>query len=629
MTRMGRAWLLVFLAGAGCGTESPESSCLPPNRVIGERCVAPGVQDDGCAAGSLGREDGSCQAAGVPAALCAAGFVHDGDAACEPILPAEPCPKGQMAVPGESSCRLVAPCGAGKWGDIPVDGATVHVDASYAGGSSDGSAQRPWSSIGAAVAAAAPGALIAIAAGSYVEDVLVEAPLRLVGVCPDLVELVATGAASSALSFRPASGGSELRGIAVTGNAVGIVVFGAQGALLEDLWVHDTPRRGIDITGFGDQTSATVRNVLVEGTREDGIFVWGASATLAGVVVRHTLPRTSDQTYGDGVSVLANTIRPADVTIETSLVDENHDSGIYVVGSRATLEGVVIRRTLPQASDGLFGRGISAEPDDVSSLAPTIAVTSSLVEDNYDYGVFASGAETTLDGVVVRRTWPRQSDQAYGRPIGIQRYTNPNALAVIRSSLVEDGYGIGIHASGVQLTIEGVSIRRIAPEAIDGLGGRGISVEIDPSLTPSTAVIAGAVIEDCHEFGVLLTGSTATLDAVLVRSTSARPIDGNFGDGLTVVEALVDFERVGGALVAHSRIEQSARAGVGNFGSDVAIDRTALSCNGFDIDGEAIADLQYAFDNLGGNGCGCPDATGECIARSSGLRAPEVLVDGP
>jgi len=166
---------LVLAAALGCGGEDDASpqptdgACLPPNRLVGDQCLEPGVQDNGCPAGTLGLDDGTCQPAGVPPELCAEGFVHDGDAACEPILPADPCPKGLMALPGETACRPVMDCGAGTWGDIPVDGETIYVDGSYLGGDSDGSQQKPWTTISAAVAAAPAGALVAVAAGSYVE----------------------------------------------------------------------------------------------------------------------------------------------------------------------------------------------------------------------------------------------------------------------------------------------------------------------------------------------------------------------------------------------------------------------------------------------------------------------------
>ena len=36
-----------------------------------------------------------------------------------------------MALPGETECREIMTCGAGRWGDIPLDATTVYVDWSY------------------------------------------------------------------------------------------------------------------------------------------------------------------------------------------------------------------------------------------------------------------------------------------------------------------------------------------------------------------------------------------------------------------------------------------------------------------------------------------------------------------
>src|SRR5262245_23311258 len=187
-----RSAVLLIAVAVGCGggeSGSPEPEvCSPPNRVAGGRCLEPGVADDGCAAGSLGLADGSCQPAGVPPGMCGEGFTHDGDVGCDPVLPAQPCTRGQMAVPGETECHVVAPCAAGTWGDIVVDGDTEFVDQSFAG-SSDGSMAAPWKTIGDAVGNATDGSLVAIAQGSYVEDVGVSGKtLRVRGVCPERVE---------------------------------------------------------------------------------------------------------------------------------------------------------------------------------------------------------------------------------------------------------------------------------------------------------------------------------------------------------------------------------------------------------------------------------------------------------
>ncbi|MBW2457049.1 MAG: hypothetical protein JRI68_21215, partial [Deltaproteobacteria bacterium] len=204
----------------GCGGDevepgsTPEDECTPPDRLTDDgRCIEPGVQNDGCPAGTLGLDDGSCQPAGIPTEMCADGFEPAGQG-CEPILPPEPCPKGLMALPGETICRSVMPCGSGKWGDLPVDASTEHVDASYAGGDSDGSAAKPWTTIGEALATAEPDVLIAIAEGSYAEDVVVSGKrVKLWGVCPEKVEVLGTGAELAAVVILASADGTEVGGL--------------------------------------------------------------------------------------------------------------------------------------------------------------------------------------------------------------------------------------------------------------------------------------------------------------------------------------------------------------------------------------------------------------------------------
>src|SRR4030095_6383047 len=95
--------------------------------------------------------DGSCIRPGVLPDGCAEGFAHDGEYGCDPIVPPDACPLGLMAVPGETPACPVSPCGAGRWGDIPVDANTIYVDGTYAGLDSDGSEARPWTTVSDAV----------------------------------------------------------------------------------------------------------------------------------------------------------------------------------------------------------------------------------------------------------------------------------------------------------------------------------------------------------------------------------------------------------------------------------------------------------------------------------------------
>ncbi|HZO15530.1 MAG TPA: hypothetical protein VFB62_19795, partial [Polyangiaceae bacterium] len=240
--------------------------------------------------------DGSCIRPGIGPDECGAGFAHDGEYGCAPVLPAEPCAPGLMAVPGDAACRPVMPCGAGTWGDIPIDATTVYVDQSYVGADSDGSATKPWARIGDAISGAAPGALIAIAQGSYVGDLRISGKLlRLWGVCPEKVEVVGDIEGGAAVGILNLAEGTEVHGIALRGPSFGVVVTGSREVVLDRLWVHHTGSRGIAVQRDLGPTAATVTSSLVEQCHDAGVRFSGSEGRVEGTLVRETQPRSSDQ----------------------------------------------------------------------------------------------------------------------------------------------------------------------------------------------------------------------------------------------------------------------------------------------------------------------------------------------
>lgn len=186
---------VIALLVAGCSSaDGPPDIGLPdagPPDAGPQPCAAGELaRDDGtcqpaglppemrCPPGELPLDNGTCQKAGVPPSDCAAGFLPDGKDGCEPILPPNPCAVGEMAIPGDTECHEVAPCGSDTWGDIPVEANTQFVDQAYSGGNSNGTQADPWITIQEAVDAAAPGAIVAVAAGSYEQDVWIQSFCR-------------------------------------------------------------------------------------------------------------------------------------------------------------------------------------------------------------------------------------------------------------------------------------------------------------------------------------------------------------------------------------------------------------------------------------------------------------------
>jgi uncharacterized protein DUF1565 len=617
--QLARYGLLVLLLGCAADETAPqEGACLSPNRLVDDRCVEPGVQDDGCPAGAFALSDGTCRAAGVPAELCAEGFVHDGDANCEPTLPPEVCPAGQIALPGDMACRPVMSCGSGTWGDIPVEPNSVYVDSAYTGADSDGSTTKPWTTLAQAITAAPAGALIAVAAGRYAEDVMVQKHVRIWGVCPERVELAGSLAALGAIDFRAGASTSELHGVALTSMTIGIVLSGVEEVLLDRVWVHDAYDRGVNVQGNLGPTSVTLRDSLIEKNHNVGVYLNGANVTLERVIIRGTLPRPSDGGAGRGLGIEGMTT----ALVQSSIVEGNHELGVNVLGANATFEGTIVRDTRPRPSDQHGGRGINIQ-DDIG-LRPNVNLRSSLIERNHDVGIAASGGNTTLEGVTVRDTQPRAYDQFYSAGIMLQPHPQMGgrATGLVRSSLVHRNYVVGISAEAADLTLEGVLVRGQLPQPGYELHGWGMTIHSDiDDLTPSIALVRGSLVEQNHVMGLAVTGSSVAVEALLVRNTLPNLSNGQHGDGILVQPSIEGA--ASDVSVTSSRVEQNSRTGLVNAGTHVPVGTSALLCNLFDLEGEELNGSPFSFDNLGGNACGCPQPSAECVVKTIGVSPPE------
>jgi hypothetical protein len=78
------------------------------------------------------------------------------------------------------------------------------------------------------------------------------------------------------------------------------------------------------------------------------------------------------------------------------------------------------------------------------------------------------------------------------------------------------------------------------------------------------------------------------------------------------------------ATIISSRIEESARSALASFGATVALGGNVFACAPIDINVETYEGQPYVTNNLGGNGCGCPDIH-DCKAQSANLAPPAPL----
>jgi hypothetical protein len=288
-----------------------------------------------------------------------------------------------MAIPGETECREVAPCGDGDYGDIPVDGTTQFVNTAYAGDDSDGTQQRPWTTIGEGVEAAAPGDIVAVAAGIYPETLTIEKRVRLWGRCPALVELTGTEAATIQILDGGASA-TEIRDLSVNGTSCGICMNGAHDVLIDRVWVHDTGDSAIGIYGTIAKTEgAKVSRSLVEQVQRIGIGVQGSNATVEATVIR-------DVSKTDlAIGLIAEPgypehgYRAASLVTSRSVVERPGEFGVAIASSQATIESTVIREA------ALVGFQIEYYPDPEPPARATIRA--SIIERSVEIGAAALG----------------------------------------------------------------------------------------------------------------------------------------------------------------------------------------------------------------------------------------------
>ncbi len=447
---------MVWLSLA-CGAEPT----TPPSDVGGSGGTGgSGGSPETCSPGAIEGADGICHQAGIDPEDCPVGF-EPIDSACLPVLPAETCPKGLMALAGETTCRAVAPCGAGTWGDIPVETNTEHVDPSYAGGGSDGSASTPWTTISAAIAAADSGAIVALAAGSYGAVSLQGKALRLWGRCPEMVEIVGGANDTAAVFIREGADGSELRDLAITGSSIGLLLSGSLAVLADRVWIHDLGSRAVNVEITLGPTALTVARSLVEEAVEFGIQFSGVEGAVVDTVVRD-VSRLGNSMFGRGINIQpsqADDIRAA-VMVEGALIERTHEAGMFIASSDASVENTVIRDI--QAGTQGDARGINIQDKNLTGDPASVTVSGVFIDRTRVVGLYVAGSEADIEHVFVRDTQPNDAGiGGIGISFELNQITDHLASGVIRASVIENSVASGANLSASQVAITGLLVRGV------------------------------------------------------------------------------------------------------------------------------------------------------------------------
>jgi len=526
--------------------------------------------------------DASCIPVGPRS--CPAGSRSDGKGSCEATLPSAPCPEGKTALPGETTCREVVGCGSGAFGDIPIEASTLHVDASYAGGGSDGSKGRPFVTIGAAVSVASGDPIIAIAAGTYAEDLEITRSVRLWGRCPALVEVRGVMAKQVVRVGAPAT----LRGMAIRGANVGIAIE-SNDVRVEETWLHDLAEGVVATKG------ARMRAILVERTSGNAVRVGAATVLLEDSVARDTkgilvdvfgtltvkrslVERSVDAgivAHGGKLELIESVVRdhaargiyglidgasrtPAEVVVTGSIVERNRHHGVGLLASKATIRGSVIRGTRPRA-DGSLGFGVAASPATAAKLGSELVIEDTIVEDN-QAGVEVWGSKATIDRSVLRKSLSKTVGRGLlAVPDGARR-----GDVTLRRVLIEGNAEGGVYDEGSNVVVEECSIR--ANE------GRGVYAQ---GLAGSLAAVTlrRSIVEGNRQAGIAAFAATLSVEEAIVRSTRPKASDGREGVGIAAQSTAAGACDV---RVLRSLIERNHENGIVGVGATALVEGTVI-----------------------------------------------------
>ena len=544
----------------------------------GGGCKRVGVER--CEGGIKGPPDWTCKPIGPPT-KCLAGWEKVAGGWCEPIVPPKACTGLTMAKIGLRTCQPIMDCGTGEWGNIKTTAATIFVDNSYTAYDADGSQAKPYRYINPTVYKAPAGAHIAVAAGTYIEDVIINRPMTIEGVCPQKVTI--NGQSNDDYgTVDVLTKGVTLRGVTVTGSREGVYVRGPDASVvLERVAVVGCGDEGI----FARQGSVVVRDSLVSGNRDTGVILMGSEGTLESTAIRDTQPRASDNSRGQGISAGPYKTYGSSLEVIGCVLQGNRTAGIEVWGAPAKVSKTLIRNTVSRAKDDFQGTAILATMDLGLKKETELTLSDSVIANNTYSGIVIQSSKVTVQRSVVRDTRSNTTMQT-GRGISatlIPGKTFPSTLAVADSVVINNrDTGILFGSSGGKVERTIVANTKPTLKAITsgnehpGMRGYGIAVTPHPGITAGAPVhITDSLVSGNHTTGVFFAGWQGSVTGTIVSDTKPDAYDNRGGIGV-VAQAVVKTGVPSTVQVSGSLIERNRSEGIHLLSSAMTIERSIV-----------------------------------------------------
>jgi hypothetical protein len=149
----------------------------------------------------------------------------------------------------------------------------------------------------------------------------------------------------------------------------------------------------VQASAKGARSALLLRSSLVENNHEVGVFIEASDATVETSAVRVTALNGGGR-FGSGVHLQPHPTSslPSSVLLERTLVEQSSEGGVYVISSLIVLHACVVRDTVTNAL-GTNGDGVAVWSHEASASA---TITATRIERSQRGGVAAWGAEVSL-----------------------------------------------------------------------------------------------------------------------------------------------------------------------------------------------------------------------------------------
>jgi hypothetical protein len=263
----------------------------------------------------------------------------------------------------------------------------------------------------------------------------------------------------------------------------------------------------IAVEGTYTRANVSVRGSVLEANHDIGWLAGACDCEMDTTVVRDTIGDAAGLGRGLSIQPGPNNGSTSNMSVTRSLIERNREASVYVGSSEVLVEATVIRNTAP--GNASYGRGIVIADDEFGRERANVLLDSSVIEQSIDFGVFVTGSDVVMQASVVRDTTP---NIVYGLAGGVHVQRSEldaaPASAIVRASLIEQNPVAGVLVIGpASLELDASEVRDTT--SFQGFLGDGIVIVSE--LGAATGTITGTRIDASERAAIANFGAEVTL----------------------------------------------------------------------------------------------------------------------